>query len=112
MKWRLNTAQFDINPGQRAFIYQQLAEFDPFLLSNSTVSVEIAPSKGEKLATNKEPPADEVSITITLMSDETQVSATSVEPDVISATTSAKKKLLDFLYEVHEEVLRLESMSS
>ncbi|MCB0422518.1 MAG: hypothetical protein KDD61_16070 [Bdellovibrionales bacterium] len=106
MKWRLETSQFDINAGQRAYIYQQLSEFDPFLLAESTVSVEVNPYLGE------DPSESQVTVTITLTNDGTNVSASADATDVITATRESKAKLLEFLYQVQQEVLNLESTGS
>lgn len=106
MKWSLNTSQYDINAGQRAFIYQQLMEFTPWMLAESSAAVDVNPCVDPKN------PDEVVSVTITLTHDGTNISASADDADVITAAKDAKEKLLDFLYQVQQEVTSNEKTGS
>ena len=104
-KWDLQTKQVELDSGQRAYIYQKLNEFEPFLLNDSTVKVDI--EKVEKKSNQGNEP-NNVEVTITLTAEGANVSASAKSTNIYDAANSAQVQLLDFLHNVQTEVLGVE----
>lgn len=78
----------------QAFIYQQIAEFKPFLLPDSSVQFVLTQEEGEA------PDQSVFAVRIVLTGEGTFVEAVGRASDIFEATANAKNDLLDHLYAI------------
>ncbi|MFS4458601.1 hypothetical protein [Bdellovibrio sp. HCB2-146] len=100
------------NPEVKSFIYQQIADFEPFVTPQTVVAVVARDPK--KLALQYETEGREFSvaelkklyrIAIVLKEDDTSVSAEGVHEDIFQAIKLAKENLLKQLIEIQDSVI-------
>ena len=86
----------NLNPEERAYIYQQLSAFVPYFLPDSSMGVEIkeVESEGKVL----------FAVQLTLTGGETYVQAEGKGKDIYQATDKAKKSLLKYLNEIMQRM--------
>ncbi len=81
----------------RAYINQQILEFEPFCLPDSGINVLIE----KELRDNDK---EEFFVTIEITGDGVRVKSTGNSDDIFAATKAAKETLLDHLYSVQSEM--------
>ena len=100
------------NPEVKSFIYQQIADFEPFVTPQTVVTVVARDPK--KLALQYETEGRDFSvadlkklyrIAIVLKEDDTSVSAEGVHEDIFQAIKLAKENLLQQLIEIQDSVI-------
>lgn len=100
------------SPEVKAFIYQQIVEFEPYV----TPSTKIAVVAKDPMKLNSQIDAEEQGISaeelsrmyrisITLFEEETQINAEGLHADIFEAIRSAKDKLIKQLIEIQESVV-------
>lgn len=85
------------DPGLKAYIYQQIIEFEPFFLPDSNIGVAV-----EKEMTSKK--SAHYFVTMVLTGGGTYVRSTGKDKNIYSATLKAKKDILDHLYSIQKKI--------
>lgn len=83
------------DPELRSYIYQQLAEFEPYLTPQTQVLVLSKESKNKNLHR----------ISIVLSEDSTKIEADATHKDIYQSVRLAKQKLLKHLEAIHDEII-------
>lgn len=92
-----------LDPDIRAFVYQQMNDFVPFFLPDSQVAVLV--EEEEQSKKDKDSPARQFFVTITLTGGGAYVESKAAGIDVIEATKAAKDKLLEQLTTLQNELM-------
>lgn len=83
------------DPELRSFIYQQLAEFDPFITPQTQI-----------LVLSKEPSQKNTHrISIVITENDTQIEAEATHSDIYTSVRKAKEKLLKQLVAIQDEII-------
>jgi len=90
----------DVGPEVRAYIYQTITEFEPFMTPETVVSV-IAKEPKDKSILNK----TMYRIGISLKEDGTKLEEEGVHEDLCEAIRIAKEKMLKTLNEIQDSVV-------
>lgn len=99
----------DANPDVKAFIYQQILEFDHFVTPDTKVTV--VARNPHRLLAQYENPADAEHlksshrIAVVLVEDGASLEAEGVHSDIFTAITMAKENLIAKLIEIQESVI-------
>lgn len=102
----------DDNPEVKAYIYQQLSEFEPYVTPETVVAVVARDPR--KLAIHLEADKSDIDrnqlsqmyrIAIVLKEDDTKIQAEGLHEDIYEAIRLAKVHLLSKLAEIHDQVV-------
>ena len=86
------------DPGLKAYIYQQIIEFEPFVLPDSNIGVVIEKETDDTRTIH-------YFVTMVLTGGGTYVKSTAKSKNIYSATSKATKDILSHLHSIQQKVM-------